>query len=293
MRFIRIFTCCKEPETHADSEELCQLENCAPAKAWNEESAEPICVQFQKESIKLGAEPAIDVLGDLSKLSAGNEAGRIHVAPPERSGVLGPVVARLEAALILGGSGKTEDLVKEPFIQGVEAYADVLNELGGGMGSYFVANTKKLRNSLASANESMYRAWILSELPVHAHTRRESYVDESAWMANLWIAWTLEFFVELFSKIHAGIDTRPGADSVYQQTLYKHHNMVQKAAFKTALRKLPVRIKMFESLQGTAEIADVERDFARFVAVGRPIVRYCLDMNDELARTLQEARRKK
>merc|ERR1712060_578627 len=61
----------------------------------------------------------------------------------------------------------------------------------------------KLRRSKADANLTGYKEWLLSELPVHGPSYKE-YVDDSAWMANLWIGWTLEFFVEMFAKLHGG-----------------------------------------------------------------------------------------
>ncbi|CAK0894999.1 unnamed protein product, partial [Prorocentrum cordatum] len=73
--------------------------------------------------------------------------------------------------------------------------------------------------------EDEYRAWLVSELPVHAATKYREYLDNSAWMANLWIGWSLEFFVELFAHLHKGQDTKAGVDLAYKQTLSKHHNI--------------------------------------------------------------------
>lgn len=161
--------------------------------------------------------------------------------------------------------------------------AGMLDQLGGGMGSYILADTKKLRASRASPSEDEYRAWLVSELPVHAATKHREYLDNSAWMANLWIGWSLEFFVELFAHVHKGRDTKAGVDLAYKDTLSKHHNMLQRAAFSAAVKKMPSRQHLLDKLRGDAASADdVSRDLAAFVAIGHAIARFCSHVNEDL-----------
>uniref|UniRef100_A0A7S3SRW2 Glycolipid transfer protein domain-containing protein n=1 Tax=Strombidinopsis acuminata TaxID=141414 RepID=A0A7S3SRW2_9SPIT len=160
------------------------------------------------------------------------------------------------------------------------------------MGSYLLLNTKKLRASKASPEIPNYRAWCLSELPVHAATGYKSYVDDSAWMANLWLGWTMEFFVEMFALLHEGRDTKASVEIAYKQTLEQHHNFFQRTAFQQAVKQLPVRQKMIAALQGSsAKSLDVVRDMGDFVAFGRPIVRFCLQLNEELSSRMTEERK--
>merc|ERR1719401_1723904 len=128
------------------------------------------------------------------------------------------------------------------------------------MGSHIEGNVQKLRKSKADPNKEGYRDWLLSELPVHEATGYKEYVDESAWMANLWIGWTLEFFVEFFAALHDGKDTKQSVDLAYKNTLYNHHNFFQRTAFMTAVRQLPSRDDIFAKLKGPGSPADVQRD---------------------------------
>merc|ERR1719221_693727 len=114
------------------------------------------------------------------------------------------------------------------------------------MGDHLLSNTEKLRRSKASKGESSYGPWLLSELPVHAANGYKGYVDDSAWMANLWIGWSMEFFVEMFAEIHEGQETKAAVDAAYRKTLCNHHNFFQRAAFNTAVKSLPPRDKMME-----------------------------------------------
>lgn len=205
--------------------------------------------------------------------------------------LLGPVVQLLEAASLPGGTTKlAADCRRGPFIEGVEVYAKVLDRLGGSMGSYLEANTKKLRNSKATCMDESYRAWLLSEVPMHVAKGYSGYIDDSAFMGNLWIGWLLEFFVEFFALLDQGKETRESAETAYKQTLREHHNWIQSTGFNQAVKRLPARKQLFKELQGeAASIADVERDVGKFVALARPLVALSLKVNDEIGkRIIQE-----
>merc|ERR1711879_408190 len=147
-----------------------------------------------------------------------------------------------------------------------------------------------MRNSKARASEDDYMAWLLSELPVHKATSYKSYVDDSAWMANLWIGWALEFFVELFALLISGKDSKSSSELAYSKTLKGHHNFFQSTAFNQALKKMPTREQILERLQGAAKQEDLLREISAFVASGRTIVKYCIMMNDKLDARLTEER---
>mmetsp|Transcript_26370 Transcript_26370/g.85165 ORF Transcript_26370/g.85165 Transcript_26370/m.85165 type:complete len:348 (+) Transcript_26370:2278-3321(+) len=209
----------------------------------------------------------------------------------QKSGLLGPIVQYFgDASRGLKGSKEVE---RVPFIEGLGAYAMLLDKMGGssGMGSYLEANIKKLRSSKADKNKSGYREWLLSELPIHGQTSYKEYVDESAWMANLWIGWTLDFFVELFAELHLGKDTKTAAADAYNRTLYNHHNFFQRTAFNTAVKQLPPRDQILKSLQGGGSSEDVHRELGEFVALARPLAAFCSECNEQMDKRLQVERK--
>ncbi|CAK0827654.1 unnamed protein product [Prorocentrum cordatum] len=210
---------------------------------------------------------------------------------PRKAGLLGPTVRNFERALEGRGAGTPREVRRVPLLEGLEAYASALDAMGGNMGSYLVANTKKLRASKADPGEGGYRAWALSELPVHERNGYKGYVDDSAWMANLWIGRMLEFFVELFAQLSGGAETGSAAEVAYRQTLQNHHSFLQRAAFTQAIKQLPDRRHILARLKGSAELGDAERDISEFVALGRPIASFCLRLNEELDARLQAERR--
>lgn len=210
-------------------------------------------------------------------------------APP--SGLLGATIVGFRAAVapatlecLSTGLSTTPllELQREPLLEGLDAFAIALDTLGGSMGSYLRTNIAKLRRSKASRSQAGYRPWLLSELPVHASTGYKCYADDSAWMANLWIGWSLEFFVELFAELEQGRETKESAEAAYNRSLYGHHNFFQRAAFKAAVGKLPARRDM---------PASVLADVAEFVRLGRGVVEFCLRVNTELDERRQLERR--
>jgi len=222
-------------------------------------------------------------------------------APPLPKGLLGPVIALWEEALppeVLSATGASlampSEVNREPFIRGCEKFVKVLDTLGGNMGSYLQKDVVALKESTANPAEVGYRAWIITELPVHGPSFK-SYVDKSAFMGNLWIGWTLEFFVEFLAEMqHSGKEPLTSARNAYQKTLCLHHSMMQRSMFNGALLQLPERGEMYECLRGenVASPADIERELGAFVRVGRPLVKFCLTLNSELDQMVQAERRK-
>lgn len=185
-------------------------------------------------------------------------------------------------------------ILRIPFVDALEAYVAVLDQVSGGqMGRYLTNNIKKLRSSKAKQAELDYRAWLLSELPVHKSTGYKSYVDDSAWMGNLWLGWTLEFFVEMFALVHEGKDTKTSVDRAYEQTLYNHMSFFERQSFTMAMSQLPARKKMLEMLRGDADAEDVKRDIGTFVSLGRSVVRTMIQLNGEVEQRMTQERNRR
>jgi len=244
----------------------------------------------------VGKEPKLVGSASLAPSSSfgAQDAGGAQAAarPAATRGALWPVVERFESAVgPAGAAGSVAEVQRDPFVDGLQAYAGLLDKMGGSMGSYLETNIKKLKNSKADRTKPGYRDWLLSELPVHQASGYREYVDESAWMANLWLGWTLEFFVEFFAQLREGKETKPSADVAYEKTLSHHHNFFQRNAFKAAVGRLPRREDILVALQGSASTSDAEQELAAFVAVGRPLVAFCLKTNEMLSNRLQEERK--
>jgi len=209
---------------------------------------------------------------------------------PRASGILGLVIHGFRVATVLGPAGDVTEVHRSPFIDSLEICAGALDKMGASMGNCLRTNTKKLRASKADAAEASYRSWLLSELPVHATTGFKNYADASAWMANLWIGWSLEFVVEMFALLQKGDEAKTAFEKAYRRTLSTHHNFFQRTAFNTAVRGIPSRKAVFEQLRGDSEVSCVLEDMAAFLALGRPLVKFCLQVNVELETRMQAAR---
>jgi len=206
---------------------------------------------------------------------------QLDKTPAAQLGVLGLAVDRFQTAVTLNAAGEVAKADRVALIRGLERYVQVLDKLAS-IGSYLDGNVRKLNDSKADAGQSDYLAWLLTELPEHASTKYKGYDDKSAWMGNLWIVWTLEFFVEMFANLHDGMDTSSSVSQAYKKTLYHHHNLLQRGAFTTALKKLPDREMFYKSIQNGAATVDVKKEVAEFVAVGRPLIRYLHSVNETL-----------
>jgi len=214
---------------------------------------------------------------------------------PRPESLLGPALRSFKAAAQDRKEGDTKlpEVQRVSFIEGLCAYAKALDALGGNMGSYVTQNVDKLSRSKASSSSSGYREWLLSELPMHAATGYKGYLDDSAWMANLWIGWTLEFWMEFWAELHKGSETKQSAALAYKRSLTHHHNMFQRAGFNSAVGRMPSRAKLLELIAGDAEAGvDVIADLGELVDVGWVLVEFCLRVNAELDHLLQQARKK-
>lgn len=190
---------------------------------------------------------AAPLAGELSQLASGMP--------------LALAVDRLSRAAVFGDEGKVASLRRASFVDGLEALADALDNLDGSLGSHVKLNTAKLRRSKADGTEDDYRTWLLSELPVHVAAGARGYVDDSAWMANLWIGRILEFLAALFLFIaepwRVGDGQSPQGsrdvstlcvEAAYAQTLRPHHGFIQRAAFTSLLKHLPSRARFIQQL---------------------------------------------
>merc|ERR1712232_646640 len=127
------------------------------------------------------------------------------------------------------------------------------------MGKYLTDNTVKLKNSKADRSLEYYRPWLLSELPVQGPYYK-GYKDDSAFMGNLWIAWQMEFFVELFANVHQGMESAAAVNDAFDKTLYNHYNLFQRQGFHAAMRGMPSRTVMIDKLRDEAEVADAHQE---------------------------------
>lgn len=216
-------------------------------------------------------------------------------APVFTPGPVGEVTCLFEQALSPFGQDQTEaiHLNRTPFFQGVDKFAALLDSLGGRMGSYLTSNMAKFRNSKATPSEENFETWMVSELPTHGPSYK-GFVDNSAWMANLWIGWTLEFFVEMLALLAEGSETRASVNTAYNNTLYNHHNFIQRTLFNQAIKAMPARAEILEKLRSPApDGADAVEELLGFVRVARPIYRYCLEVNTRVCDLMAETRKKK
>lgn len=231
----------------------------------------------EREASKLG-----EALGDY--LSC-----RPLTALPQRLGApashLAITVRYLSAAAAdVGSSGELRDLARVPFLMAMEAFAVALGRINDKLPSYFLKNTRKLRRSRASTKSWSYRPWILSELPVHVQTTRcRGYADDSAWMANLWLGFTLDFFVEMLALLHEGADTKTSTSTAYRKTLYNNLGFVERQAFSVAIACMPAREDLLQRWEADgAGAEEVTQDVGDLVGFARPIVIYCAKVNKEL-----------
>lgn len=227
----------------------------------------------------------------------------IHIiqSPPEAStrpmGLLAGTLCGFKAATNRNHVALTE-VQREHFIEGLGAYCVALNSLPGDLGSYLKTHIENMRRSKASATEADYRQWLLSELPVHAAAGYKSYVDDSAWMANLWIGWTLEFWVEFYAEMVQGKETTQSAELAYERSLMKHHDTPEQSGFTAAVSKLPSRAMLLQILEcngdGQTGRVDALADMGEFVEYGRALSEFCLRIDGELEeRMVQERNAKK
>jgi hypothetical protein len=215
--------------------------------------------------------------------------------PPGNKSLVGPSNRSLSEALSLGSDGRLVSLNRRGFLEFMDSTTALLDLVSGGsIGSYLQPNIKKMRNSKASASEDNYRAWMLSELPVHAAAGYKGYVDNSAWMANIWTWWTLEFFIELFAGIVESTSSmKVLAAEVHNRTLYNHQNFFQRTAFTTGMKQLPDRNGLLGKLHGEGTPDDVLRDLATLVSLGRPLITYLGEVNGAVENLLQAEKKAK
>mmetsp|Transcript_34145 Transcript_34145/g.77922 ORF Transcript_34145/g.77922 Transcript_34145/m.77922 type:complete len:411 (-) Transcript_34145:44-1276(-) len=195
-------------------------------------------------------------------------------------------VAEVEAGML----PEANALKKAEFVSGLERLAIALDQVGGAMGSYFTTNTQKFRNAEARGfSEAIgYREWLLDEVDLHASKGFKEYVDESAWMGNLWTGWLLEFWTEVFVGLHKGVETKRSVDEAYEKTLAKHHNLLQRMAFFAAVKTLPNRLVVFDRLSPKREIAEAE--IAALIVLIRVLARFCVDANAEIEALMSQRR---
>lgn len=211
--------------------------------------------------------------------------------------LLRPAIALFTAAVEapaaeVGAAAAVPAMRRAPLIDGLEMCAYALDHFG--LGSYMHTNVKKLRKARASEAEQDYGAWLLSELPTHAKTKYKEFVDDSAFMGNLWLCWILDFYVAMCRGLVGGAETRVAINQAYQRTLSTHHNWMQRQLFNASVAtKTPARPKFFEALRGSAESpAAVMEDLQAFADVGATVAEGLRRVNEVVCTRMQEERMK-
>jgi hypothetical protein len=215
-----------------------------------------------------------------------------ELAQPGES-LLAPVINFLSDAIVRDSSSKDAVIVvalrRVPLIQGLAVFARVLESFG--LSDHMQNNVDKLQRARTS-NDEDYETWLLSELPTHASTGFTEFVDDSAWMANLWTGRMLDFFVEMCRGLLAGSETRPAIHAAYQKTVGEHHNWFQRQHFAlSVMATLPVRRDFLHILGGGACIAKVHDDLGAFVNVASPLARFCFRLNDLVCSRMEKERK--
>ncbi|CAK9055027.1 unnamed protein product, partial [Durusdinium trenchii] len=148
-------------------------------------------------------------------------------------GLLRPVISELHSAVMFSDEEETPkvlDIRSEQFVKAMHSLVLVLERLGWRVSSCLETDNEKLTRLYGKAGKPSYRAWLLSETPVHEATGYQEYADDSATMANLWIARNLSFFAELFFLLADGLETSDGVNLAYARSLQEHHSFLQRQA---------------------------------------------------------------
>jgi len=253
----------------------------------------------------------VEEIGKITDLDPGwlAYAARVGTTPfrPAGEGPLGPIVYHFKTALQFGEcaatllpqgrrmcvAGTAVDLRREPFMEGLEALVLLLDGLCWRLGTLmFRSDLQKLYRSRACPQESGYREWLVSEISVHAANGYAEYVNDSAAMANLWIARTLDFFARLFALLCDGKGTAASVEGAYAQTLHEHHGFLQRRAFLAAVGQLPDRQELLLLLQGDLSRSwkALLQEAAAFAEYGRHAARLCLRIDKGLAALLESNR---
>lgn len=157
----------------------------------------------------------------------------------------------MKHAIVFGEQGEVTALRRDLFIESLDRMAEALDNFPGGLGSHITVNAVKLRRAECDSSEEYYDPWIHSELPVHVAAGCKGYIDPSAWMANLWLGWIIEFLARFFLflaepwRAVADVDDPKVSircfEAAYKETLSKHHGVVQRGIFLAGAKRMPSR----------------------------------------------------
>mmetsp|Transcript_52201 Transcript_52201/g.121861 ORF Transcript_52201/g.121861 Transcript_52201/m.121861 type:complete len:365 (+) Transcript_52201:47-1141(+) len=199
------------------------------------------------------------------------------------AGALRPVISRLREA-VLQEDGAISDMHSALFLEGLQSLALVLELLGWHLDDFLTTDLEKLRRSMAKHGKPTYRAWLLAEVPLHAETGFKEYVDESAAMANLWVARNLDFFSQLFGLLAEGYETADCVHVAYSRTLQEHHSFLQRQAFFLVMTQLPTGDALFKILEGEVRVGTdaVIQELEELAEIGERITKFLSDMDGEI-----------
>ncbi|CAE7649252.1 unnamed protein product [Symbiodinium sp. CCMP2456] len=199
-------------------------------------------------------------------------------------GVLRPVIVQLKKAAMLDTEQQVTDLLSEDFLEGLQAFTLVLELVGWHVNDLLTTDLEKLRRSMAKYGKASYREWLQNEIPVHAESGYKEYADESAAMANLWVARNLRFFAEMFGLQADGHETTDAVRVAYSRTLQDHHGFIQRQAFFLVMAQIPDGAKLLRVLEGEVLIGTekVVQELLELSDVGTRISDYLFRMDRDI-----------
>ncbi|CAE7728701.1 unnamed protein product, partial [Symbiodinium necroappetens] len=216
-------------------------------------------------------------------------------------GVLRPVIAQLKKAAMLDTEQQVTDLLSADFLEGLQAFTLVLELVGWHVNDLLTTDLEKLRRSMAKYGKASYREWLQNEIPVHAESGYKEYADESAAMANLWVARNLRFFAEMFGLLADGHETSDAVHVAYSRTLQDHHGFIQRQAgqakaasfdrvyfgvqaFFLVMAQIPDGAKLLKVLEGEVLIGTekVVQELLELSDVGTRISDYLFRMDRDI-----------
>lgn len=199
-------------------------------------------------------------------------------------GVLRPVIAQLKKAAMLDTEQQVTDLQSADFLDGLQAFTLVLELVGWHVNDLLTTDLEKLRRSMAKYGKASYREWLQNEIPVHAESGYKEYADESAAMANLWVARNLRFFAEMFGLLADGHETSDAVHVAYSRTLQDHHGFIQRQAFFLVMAQIPDGAQLLKVLEGEVLIGaeKVVQELLELSDVGTRISDYLFRMDRDI-----------
>ncbi|CAK9087754.1 unnamed protein product, partial [Durusdinium trenchii] len=134
-------------------------------------------------------------------------------------GLLRPVISELHSAVMFSDEEETPkvlDIRSEQFVKAMHSLVLVLERLGWRVSSCLETDNEKLTRLYGKAGKPSYRAWLLSETPVHEATGYQEALVSKQMRGT-------EFFL-----LADGLETSDGVNLAYARSLQEHHSFLQR-----------------------------------------------------------------